>query len=266
VTAPYQPSTGLSSLQAKVLSVDGNLAAVQDQLGRQLQVRRDWMRAKGTDLPQPGEVWMITKEFGNVWSFGLLISPSTTPVPPTPRPAVLAVASQAARDALTDVVAGQMVIRLDSGLTDVYNGSSWHGVTPLRVASPSIPATGAQSTSPFTAVTISIPDPGWPYQIAFSGSICLSINNQIGLDIVPRDGSNTGANLIPPNSIPALINSGSLRDSAAFITYMISGTTLATLTGSRTVHLTLSRFGGTNGYQINGGPLNKIYAELKPVP
>lgn len=263
MTAPYQPSTGLSMLQASVLSVQGNLAVVQDQLGRQLQVRRDWMRAKGTDLPQPGEVWMITKEFGNVWSFGMLISPSKTPIPPPPRPAVLAVASQAARDALTGVVAGQMVIRLDSGLTDVYNGSSWHGLTSLRVASIPIPSTSPTSTSPYGLVSMNIPDPGWPYQIAFSGSVCMSVNNTIGCDIVPRDGSISGANLIPVNSVPASTS----RDSAAGITYVISGTT-GTLTGARTVWLTYNRWSiaNGNGFSVVGTTISRIYAELRPVP
>jgi hypothetical protein len=59
------------------MSVDGPIAVVLDQTGRQLQVRRDFLRAKGY-LPQPGEQWLIDKALNNTWTFALCLSASNS--------------------------------------------------------------------------------------------------------------------------------------------------------------------------------------------
>lgn len=259
MTQPYQPTTGMSSMQARVLSVNGNLAAVQDQLGRQIQVRRDWMRAKGADMPQPGETWMITKEFGNTWSFGMLISASRT-VPPTPP--MLVMPNQAARDALANVAVGQMVFRTDSGLTDIYNGQSWHGMSRLNFSSAAITMTSlAVPASPNAAAltTIAIPDPGWPYQLAFSGVVSLGVPASTGFNLAARDGSAGGSNLIPVTSIP-------VGASTLATPYPLTGTT-GILTGSRTVYAVVQCYQGSGGsVVVAGGASNRFYAEARPVP
>lgn len=261
MSAPYQPSTGLSVLQAKVLSVDGSLAAVQDQLGRQLQVRRDWMRAKGTDLPQPGETWMITKEFGNTWSFAMLLSASHSP--PGPGPSMIVFPTQAARDAMQNVKAGQLAFRLDSGLTDIYNGQSWHGLSRLSFSSSAVTissvALPASNTAAVTLATIQVNDPGWPYQLGFSGLVSLGVPAGVGVNLCTRDGSNTGANLVPVTSIP----NGA---PTAAMPYPIVGSS-STLTGTRTVYVALQTWNSTGGtITVAGGASNKFFAEVRPVP
>lgn len=260
MTQPYQPSTGLSYLQAKVLSVDGALAAVQDQLGRRMQVRRDWMRAKGTDLPQPGETWMIAKEFGNVWSFAMLLSASQSP--PGPGPSMIVFPSRAARDAMANVKTGQLAFRTDSGLTDVYNGSSWHGLSRLNVSSPQVTAGSlAVPASPGAAAltTISVPDPGWPYQLAFSGVVSLGIPASTGINLAARDGSATGANLVEPTSIP--VGAPTVQ-----MPYPLTGVT-GTLSGARTVYVVLQcSSGAASTVSVASGAQNRLFAEVRPVP
>ncbi len=260
MTAPYQPSTGLSSLQAKVLSVNGNLAACQDQLGRQIQVRRDWMRAKGTDMPQPGETWMITKEFGNTWSFGLLLSASKSP--PGSGPAMIVFPSQAARDAMQNVPAGQLCFRLDSGLTDIYNGQSWHGMRPVPAVSPVIASASMPLASGASGTVVSFPvyDPGWPYQIAFSGAVTMTVPTGIGVELGIRDGSPTGTGLIPAFLVP---QDGSRATAPA--SYPVLGTSV-TLTGSRTLYVTVKAVSTGGTVTIAASQFNQIYAELRPVP
>lgn len=262
MTQPYQPTPGMSAMQASVLSVNGALATVQTQLGQRLQIRRDWMRAKGTDMPQPGETWMITKEFGNTWSFAMLVSASHSP--PGPGPAMMVFSNQAARDAMTGVKAGQLAFRLDSGLTDVYNGSSWHGLSRLSVASPAVTASSValpsqSSGSVVTLTTLVIYDPGWPYQLAFSGVVSLGIPASNGVNLAARDKSSSGANLVAPTSIP-------VGAPTANMPYPLTGIT-GTLTGQRTVYVILQCYNGSGGtVTVAGGAGNSFFAEVRPVP
>lgn len=71
-TIPGTTSRGSSYLRVTIMSVDGPIAVVIDQTGRQLQVRRDLMRAKGY-LPQPTEQWLIDKSVNNMWYFALCL-------------------------------------------------------------------------------------------------------------------------------------------------------------------------------------------------
>jgi hypothetical protein len=77
MSAPSQPiypashSRGLAYKQGVVAAVEGNIAYVRTTLTETIPVRRDIMRAKGR-MPEIGETWMITREFG-MWSFGLIL-------------------------------------------------------------------------------------------------------------------------------------------------------------------------------------------------
>ena len=72
-TVPGTTSRGSSYLKVTIMSVNGPIAVVIDQTGRQMQVRRDLMRAKGY-LPQPTEQWLIDKSVNNMWYFALCLS------------------------------------------------------------------------------------------------------------------------------------------------------------------------------------------------
>jgi hypothetical protein len=71
-TSPGSHSRGPLYKQGTVVSVDGNIAIVRTTLTETLTVRRDIMRSKGR-LPEVGETWMLTKEFGNSWVFSLIL-------------------------------------------------------------------------------------------------------------------------------------------------------------------------------------------------
>lgn len=70
-TMPGSHSRGLTFKQGIITAVDGNIAYVRTTLTDTIPVRRDIMRAKGR-LPEVGETWMITREFG-LWAFALIL-------------------------------------------------------------------------------------------------------------------------------------------------------------------------------------------------
>lgn len=76
-TMPGTTSRGSTQLKVTVMSVSGPIAVVIDQTGRQLQIRRDFMRAKGS-LPAVGEQWLIDKAINNTWTFALCINPANS--------------------------------------------------------------------------------------------------------------------------------------------------------------------------------------------
>lgn len=113
------PIQGLSYLVVTIQSVDGNLALVRaDQAGsRPLQVRRDFLRAKGP-WPQPGEQWIIERPYGvDGWIFSLRLTGDVQ----TP---MLVVPNAAARNALTPYT-DQAVYQLDTYSAWRWTGTAW---------------------------------------------------------------------------------------------------------------------------------------------
>jgi hypothetical protein len=191
------PVQGIGSMVATVVSVSGNVAHVRDQTGRTLFVRRDFQRAKGP-WPEVGEQWIIDKNYGNDWSFAMLITPSNTPLA---RPAVMPVADLAGRNAIVAPVAGQMALRMDSKYVDTFDGTIWRGSKTVPMAQPNATLgwTAVQNTAlntSYTVASISIPDPGWPYYI----------EGTAGMTIAVADGnsgfSHSSAVLVDSTSIP----------------------------------------------------------------
>lgn len=78
-TIPGSSGIGPTYTRVVVLSVDGPIAYVRDQTGRQLTVRRDYMRAKG-NAPLPGEVWLLDRYLGNQWTFAMCMGASVNGV------------------------------------------------------------------------------------------------------------------------------------------------------------------------------------------
>lgn len=70
-TVPGSHSRGLAYKQGIIVAVDGNIAYVRTTLTETIPVRRDIMRAKGV-LPEVGETWLLTREFGP-WHFSLIV-------------------------------------------------------------------------------------------------------------------------------------------------------------------------------------------------
>lgn len=70
-TTPGSHSRGTLYKQGTIISIDGTVAVVRTTLTETLTVRRDIMRSKGR-LPEVGETWMLTKEFG-YWVFSLIL-------------------------------------------------------------------------------------------------------------------------------------------------------------------------------------------------
>jgi hypothetical protein len=121
--APISPGTssyGLAWKQVVVLSVDGNVAQVRDQLSRTFWMSRNNLRSKSAP-PQPGETWIVDRSYLNDWTFALIVN---QPVP-VDRPApVYAVANATARDAIQSPDDGMVVFRVDRGYHEQYSATS----------------------------------------------------------------------------------------------------------------------------------------------
>lgn len=256
------PTTGQSYLAVVVQSVQNNIAqvSVTNQGGRTLSLRRDFQQAKGP-WPQPGEQWIIERRYANVWMFALLITPSQTPLAP---PAVMAVSNQAERDAIVAPETGQLALRQDTRLLDLYDGSIWRGVRPAPVVSTGTITNTATVFASTIHGSLAVPDPGWPYRLRFGGYVRVAIGTATGLTINLLDGTTTGgAALITP----FIVTAGSDANANAR-TRAIVGTT-GSLTGSRTVSLAVLKTagGGSDGWTMsdqNNGTV--ISAEVLPVP
>jgi hypothetical protein len=178
------PIQGIAYMVATILSIDGNIALVRmDQAaGRTERVRIDYQRAKG-DLPAVGEQWIVDKTYGNEWSFAMIISPSKTPVPPTPPPALIRVASLAERNAIASPAQGQMALRTDNASQDIWDGVKWRGMKPLwfpQIRPTLLGWTTVQNTASGTVYTVAsatITDPGWSYYISASAGMLISVSD-----------------------------------------------------------------------------------------
>jgi hypothetical protein len=120
---PVTPGTsgyGLAWKQVVVLSVDGNVAQVRDQLSQTFWMSRTNLRAKGTP-PQVGESWIVDRSYLNDWTFALIVN---QPVPPARPPVVYAVADATARDAIQSPEDGMVVFRIDRAYHEQYSATS----------------------------------------------------------------------------------------------------------------------------------------------
>ena len=123
---PGSSSYGLAWKQVVVLSVDGNVAQVRDQLSQTFWMSRNNLRSKSTP-PQVGETWIVDRSYLNDWTFALIVN---QPVPPARPPQVYVVADVAARNAIQSPDDGMVVYRLDRNYHEQYSAGSnlW---TPL---------------------------------------------------------------------------------------------------------------------------------------
>lgn len=72
---PGSPGQGLAwnIVQVKTVEPEANLAICVDQLTKEHRLPLNGRRAKGFP-PAVGETWIITREYGGVWSFALLMN------------------------------------------------------------------------------------------------------------------------------------------------------------------------------------------------
>lgn len=260
------PIEGLSYMVCQVISVEGNLALVRDQQGRQHQVRRDFQRAKGP-WPGIGEQWIIDKGYGNQWTFALLISPSQT----APALPVISVANLEARNALVSPARGQMTMRLDTFDLDYYDGNTWRG-TKIRTTSTGTIANADVDTftTPFKHATMTIVDPGWPYRLRFYGQFRMKLGSNTAVDVLLRDGDGTGGTILNPIYSVDGRNPGNQTgaDPLQYNMYPIAfrNTGLA-LTGGRVVSFCVQRWngGGGDGWKVGSDVFTKIFVDIVPI-
>jgi hypothetical protein len=119
-TIPGSSSYGLAWKAVTVLSVDGNLANVRDQLSATFWVSRVNLRYKGSP-PEVGEQWIVDRSYGNDWTFAMIIN---RPIPLTRPSQVYVVANQAARDAIQSPDDGMVVYRIDRSYHEQYSATS----------------------------------------------------------------------------------------------------------------------------------------------
>jgi hypothetical protein len=158
-----------------VLSVDGKVAIVRDQLSQTFKMDRTMMRAKAQP-PMVGENWFVDRSYGNDWTFAMIINADITPLVP----AVIPVADLAGRNAIQNPIAGQMALRMDSNYVDTFDGTIWRGskLVPLAQPVPLLGWTSSQTTASnttYTVASIAIPDPGWPYYIQGTAGMSISV-------------------------------------------------------------------------------------------
>ncbi|WP_409186730.1 hypothetical protein F9C11_21815 [Amycolatopsis sp. VS8301801F10] len=143
----------------------------------------------------------------------------------------------------------------------IWDGTTWRGLTPKTYQTPKF-ASVTVSTFPFALASVSIPDPGWPYQLDFDAQLAMTCGTGGGFDFVPRDGSASGANLAGPLSIqPADGRTGTVA-----LPYTYAGGSDNVLTGARTVVMALNRWTGPAGNNavINGNPGHRLTVTVKP--
>ncbi|GAA4527425.1 hypothetical protein [Amycolatopsis samaneae] len=108
--------------------------------------------------------------------------------------------------------------------------------------------------------TIAIPDPGYPYQLTFSGQAWISQGSPTGVDLVVKDGPTVGgANLSAITSI----NGGFVGNQGGRLVHPITGTS-GTLTGTRTISLCVIKWAGGpgDGWQHGGSAYTNVTALL----
>lgn len=115
--SPGTSSYGLAWKQVTILSVDGDIAYVRDQLSQSFWMSRTNLRAKG-DAPQVGETWIVDRSYLNDWTFALIVN---KPIRPSQ---VYVVADSASRDAIVNPDDQMIVYRLDRGYHEIYDVDS----------------------------------------------------------------------------------------------------------------------------------------------
>ena len=170
-TLPGSSSYGLAWKQVTVLSVDGNVAQVRDQLSQTFWMDRTNLRAKG-DPPQVGETWIVDRSYLNDWTFALIVN---KPVPPARPPQVYVVANAVARDAIDHPDDQMVVYRIDRNYHEIYSVSTgtWSPLTRVGLIKRWDPTTnlslpGASETvDPDTVVTWTL-DGARRYKVTYS--------------------------------------------------------------------------------------------------
>jgi hypothetical protein len=114
---------GLAWKVVSVMSVDGNVAIVRDQLSQTFKIDRTNLRYKGIP-PQVGESWFVDRSLGNDWAFAQLVG---TPLRPGP---VYNVLTQADRDSIVRPEVNLTVYRDDTNTVEQWNGTAWTVLNP----------------------------------------------------------------------------------------------------------------------------------------
>lgn len=121
--APGTSSYGVAWKSVVIMSVDGNVAIVRDQLSMTFKMDRTNLRAK-SNPPEVGEEWMVDRSYGNDWSFAMIMN---KPIPLVRPGLVYSVADATERDAIPSPEHNLTVFRRDRAYNEVYdaNTSTW---------------------------------------------------------------------------------------------------------------------------------------------
>lgn len=162
---------------------------------------------------------------------------------------------QADRDSLT-TYDGLTVARLDAKRLETYLGG-WRGVTPIPYSTVTVDGTQYLVTQP--VLTITIPDPGFPYRIVGQGSLGVLVAP--GVTVAMRYRVN-GTDL--PGVGPDFTNNGGASVTASIAT---AQSTSGTLTGASTVQGVVWKTGNAAGaFQATPGSLyTQLSALVVPV-
>lgn len=249
---PGSSSYGLAWKQVTVMSVDGNIAKVRDQLSATFDMDRTKLRAKG-DPPEVGETWIVDRSYGNEWTFALIIG-KPIPTPPIPRPPqVYVVADATARDAIQSPDDGMVVYRLDRNYHEQYSATSnvWFALPRpglIRRLEPTtnlnIPA-GAETVDPDTMITFT-PSSIRRYKLSYESRF--SQTNAGTMTVTFRYVAGNGPILTTSTSFLTYTVPGNGGNFAGFSTFKV----LPSLSGTYTVGVSLFSGSGAGASILYG--------------
>jgi len=169
--SPGTTSYGLAWKKVAVLSVDGHIAQVRDQLSQTFWMNRTNLRAK-SDPPEVGEEWIVDRSLGNDWTFAMVLN---KPIPKVRPSTVYTVLSATARNAIDTPDDGMVIFRMDLGYHEVYDAdtSTWSALPHVGLIKRWDPTSdlsmsgGTETVDPSTMVTFTL-DLTRRYKITYS--------------------------------------------------------------------------------------------------
>jgi hypothetical protein len=145
-----------------------------------------------------------------------------------------------------------------AGFPQVYRSSAWHGVSPIIYTSTTVDTTSY--TADHAVMTLSIPDPLFPFVIQAEGSVLASVGAGVTLiPVIQRGGTD-----VPPNG-PNTVNGTGGTLTGLLLSTMVPAVT-GTLTGAQTITLMIHKSGTAgNGFNCSQDGYARLVATVYPV-
>lgn len=149
-------------------------------------------------------------------------------------------AGNAMRDGLVCTVAG---------VPQVYRSSQWRGVSTLVYSGAAY--TGAATAATFTTfVTVTVPDPGYPYQVVVDAQQFVLVSSGSSWNFTARIDSSSGQLITPVGS----------ATSTTYVPVIINGGVSTSLSGTHAVIFNAEKISGAAGDGYQPSPVTNLQA------